>query len=125
MTQVLDSGVVLSRSSCLCPPTSGDFHTAPAPPRDAALVGLAGEEGFVYMRKLGVLISPEDGHTFQERVLPVAAPTLGKEEHWEVTCEAELETGRSMILPFSGKLWTDRTHLSSWVPQPNRGLGLF
>lgn len=59
-----------------------------------------------------MLISPEDGGTFQDRVLHVAPPTLGKEEHWEVTCEAELEMGRSVSLPSCGKLWIERTHFS-------------
>lgn len=72
-----------------------------------------------------MLISPEAGHTFQGRVLLVAVPTLGKEELWELTCEAELEMGRSLFLPSCGKLWIDRTHLSKWVPQPNGALGLF
>lgn len=72
-----------------------------------------------------MLISPEDGGIFQDRVLHVAVPTLGKEEHWEVTCEAELEMGRSVFLPSNGKLWIDRTHLSKWVPQANRELGFF
>lgn len=37
-----------------------------------------------------MLISPGAGRTFQDRVLQVAVPTLGKEELWELTCEAKI-----------------------------------
>lgn len=37
MTLVWDTGVVLSTSCCLYPPTSGDFHTAPGPLGDGIM----------------------------------------------------------------------------------------